>query len=66
MVLIGSSAGTEIAASLSQLAKDQDVFAIGGVLVNVPGLCDYRPLAKTEYEYNSYEQCMGSLLEGGE
>lgn len=67
VILTGSSAGAGIAASLSQLARDQLDLPIRGILLNVPVLCDYRHFPKEDYEYSSYEQCMGTpLLAGGE
>ena len=67
VVLTGSSAGAGIAASLSQLARDKfKKTPVRGVLLNVPVLCDYRHFPKDDYEHESYEQCMGTLLGGGE
>ena len=66
VILAGSSAGAGIAASLSHIARYHGDMPVQGVLLNVPVLCDYRHFPESEYEYTSYEQCMGALLGGGE
>lgn len=70
IILAGSSTGACIAAVLSQRCRDEGI-AVGGVILNVPVLCDYRhlPLDKLR-ELNdgrsmSYEQCTDTLLSAG-
>jgi acetyl esterase len=65
VILAGSSAGGGIAASLSQRARVENM-PVRGVVLNVPVLCDYRHFPKDDYEYTSYDQCMGTLLESSE
>jgi acetyl esterase len=65
VVLMGSSAGGCLAASLAMQARDAGV-KIKGVVLNVPIVCDPRHFPKSQYEYTSYEQCGGTLLNGGE
>jgi acetyl esterase len=65
VILAGSSAGAGISASLAQLARAEKL-PVKGVLLNVPVLCDYRHFPKDEYEYTSYEQCIGTVLGGRE
>lgn len=65
VILAGSSAGGTMAASLSTLARDATL-PIKGVFLSVPVLChpDYFP--KDRYEFTSYDQCFGTLLNSAE
>jgi acetyl esterase len=63
--LAGSSAGGSLAAVMAQKAKEA-LMQIEGVVLNVPVTCDPRWFPKEEYEYTSYVQCAGTMLNGEE
>ncbi|KEF57608.1 uncharacterized protein A1O9_05526 [Exophiala aquamarina CBS 119918] len=65
VILAGSSAGAGVAASVSQIARAENV-KIYAVLLNVPVLCDYRHFPESEYPYTSYEECGGAFFSSGE
>jgi acetyl esterase len=65
VILAGSSAGGNIAASLAQQGRAAGI-AIRGVVLNVPITCDPRHFPTNDYEFTSYDQCSGALLSGGE
>ena len=63
--LAGSSAGGCLAAAMAQKARDAKV-KIEGVVMNVPVTCHPRWFPKEGYEYTSYVQCKGTMLNGEE
>lgn len=65
VVLAGSSAGGCLAAVLAQKAREVHM-QIHGVLLNVPVTCHPRFFPEEEYEYTSYVQCAGTLLNAEE
>lgn len=64
IVLAGSSVGGQITAVLSHWARDASL-PIKGVIMNVPVLCDPRHFPIGDYEFSSYDQCFGALLNSG-
>jgi acetyl esterase len=65
VILAGSSAGGCLAAVMAQKAREAKV-KVKGVLLNVPVMCHPRWFPKGEYEYTSYVQCAGTMLNGEE
>jgi acetyl esterase/lipase len=61
----GSSAGGCLAAVMAQKAREAQI-QIKGVVLNVPVICHPRWFPKDEYEYTSYVQCAGTMLNGEE
>jgi acetyl esterase len=59
--LTGSSAGGSLAAVMAQKAREAQM-QIKGVVLNVPVTCHPRWFPKEEYEYTSYVQCVGTML----
>lgn len=65
VLLSGSSAGADLAAGLSIMARDTGL-PVAGVCLVVPVLCHPEHFPQDKYEYSSYEQCWGTLLSGPE
>lgn len=63
--LAGSSAGACLAATLSQKAHAASI-PLAGIILNVPVTCHPMHFPVDKYEYNSYEQCFGTLLGSSE
>jgi acetyl esterase len=63
--LTGSSAGGCLAAVMAQKARDAGM-QVKGVVLNVPVMCHPRWFPTEEYEYTSYVQCAGTMLNGEE
>jgi acetyl esterase len=63
--LAGSSAGGSLAAVMAQKARGGQI-PIEGVVLNVPVTCHPRQFPKEEYEYTSYVQCAGTMLNSEE
>jgi acetyl esterase len=61
LILVGSSSGAAISATLSQVCRDEGL-PILGVILNVPVLCDYRHFEPETSEDNSYTQCADTFL----
>jgi acetyl esterase len=65
VILAGSSSGACLAAVMAQKARDVEM-RVKGVLLNVPVMCHPRWFPREEYEYTSYMQCAGTMLNGQE
>jgi acetyl esterase len=63
LFLAGSSAGGCLAAVMAQKARDAKM-VVKGVVLNVPVMCHPRWFPREEYEYTSYVQCAGTMLNG--
>ena len=63
--LAGSSAGANLAAGLSIMAREAKL-PIAGVCLIIPVLCHPDHTPSDRYEFSSYEQCEGTLLSSSE